>query len=215
VLQLKQRKNVPVVTAMGGVAASGGYYVACATDEIFAQPTTITGSIGVIYPRFDLSGTLEKWGAKETTITSEGSDFKNAGSMFSPDTPETVEYLRGILNDTYGRFKMIVSTARKGKLTQPIERVANGKIFTATDAEKLGLVDGLKYPNEVYAHVATAASLSNPHVVRYEHQPSIMDILGASSGIGGAGDSKVNVTIDKNLLRELTTPRVMYLWRGE
>ena len=212
ILKFKARKNIPVVTAMGGMATSGGYYVACATDEIFVQPTTLTGNIGVVMQRFNYSGAMEKIGVADASITPQGAKFKVMGSPYKPETPEGTAYLRGFAEDFYGQFKAIVETGRKGKLKDSIDKIADGRVFTAAEALKLGLADQQGYSSDAYDRAASLASLSNPTVVRYQHHPSLFEVFGVKWGGTSSG---VNVSIDPSVLHELTTPRAMYIWRGE
>ena len=81
----KSKRNIPVVVSMASLATSGGYYAACGADYVFAQPTTFTGNIGVLMPRYNFSKLMEKYGVEETTIVSTGAKFKNAGSSFRPE----------------------------------------------------------------------------------------------------------------------------------
>jgi protease-4 len=213
ILKFKAQRNIPVITAMGGLATSGGYYVACASDEIFVQPTTLTGNIGVIMQRFNYSGAMDKIGVADASVTPEGAKFKDLGSPYKPETPEGTAYLRGFAEDFYRQFKAIVEKGRAGKLKDNIDRIADGRVFTATDALKFGLADAQGYSTDAYDRAAKLASLSNPTVVKYKHQPSFFEAL--SVKWGGSGASGVNVSLDPQLLHELTTPRAMYLWRGE
>ena len=211
--KFKSRRNIPVVTAMGGLATSGGYYVACATDEIFVQPTTLTGNIGVIMQRFNYSGAMDKIGVADASVTPQGAKFKDLGSPYRPETPEGTAYLRGFAEDFYGQFKAIVETGRAGKLRDSIEKIADGRVFTAAEALKLGLADRQGYSTDAFDRAASLASLSNPTVVRYQHQPSLFEAFGVKWG--GPSSQGINVSIDPSALHELTTPRAMYLWRGE
>lgn len=211
--RFKEEKGIPVVAAMASLGTSGAYYVACASDEIVVQPTTLTGNIGVVMQRFDLSGTLEKLGAKETSITPKGAEYKNMESMFKPDTPEVAAYLRGIADDMFLRFKTIVGTARQSKLTQPLDQVANGKVYTADEALKLGLADHRGYSGDAYDRAAALAGLTNKTVVRFEHQPSLLEAFSASSTMSPKGG--ISISVDPRALHEFGTPRAMYLWRGD
>jgi protease-4 len=100
-----------------------------------------------------------------------------------------------------------------------METIANGKVYTAAEAEKMGLIDGLGYKPDAYASAATLAGLSKPHVVRYEQIPSLMSLFGASSSLGGASKAVningVNLNFDGKLLDQFATPRAMYLWKGQ
>ncbi len=112
----KSDKHVPVVVAMRGMATSGGYYVSCAADYIFAEPGCLTGNIGVLFPRFNVSKLFDKWGVAETTLTAtvKGHSYKNAGSMFEPENPQDEAYLQGLVDGTFAQFKSVVQTGGKG-----------------------------------------------------------------------------------------------------
>ncbi len=216
----KQVKNVPVVVFQAGLAASGGYYVSCAADYIFAQPTTLTGNIGVLMPRYNVSGLLEKHGIEETTITSSGADFKNAGSMFKPADPTHDAYLQDLADKAFSQFKSVIGEGRRGKMSvSEINAAANGKIYTATDAKDMKLIDEVGYAEDAYNYVATQAGLSNKTVIRYQNPPSFMDIFSSTSNLpmrGASGNVTINgVNVDAGGVSELMTPRLMYLWRGE
>jgi protease-4 len=219
ILQYKKKTGNKVVVTMGAMATSGGYYISCAADEIIAQRTTLTGNIGVLMERFNLSKLADKWGVEETTLHSTGSDFKTVGSMFREETPEETAYLLGLVNDFYATFKQVVKDGRGEKLKAPMETIANGKVYTATEAEKMGLIDHFGYRNDAYAMAATMGGLSKPHVVRYEQIPSLMSLFGASSRLGAAAQSVsingVNVNVDAHALDQFATPRAMYLWKGQ
>ena len=218
-----EHPNTPVVVAQEGLAASGGYYVSCAGDYLFAQPSTLTGNIGVLLPQYNVSELFDKWGIKETTITSSGTPFKNAGSMFQPEAPEHRAYLQDIADKAFAMFKDVVAKGRQGKLKKPLAEIANGKIYVAADAQALGLVDEVGYLQDAYQYAAKKASLSKPTVVRYHDPPSIFEAFasgksnvgGASASAGGQSVTVNGVNINAGDLRELLTPRLMYLWRGE
>jgi protease-4 len=219
----KEKPNVPVVVSMAGLAASGGYYVACPADYIFAQPTTLTGNIGVLMPQYNVHELFEKWGIKETTVESTGAPFKNAGSMFQAENLEHRKYIQDIADKAFAQFKDVVAKGRQSRLTKPLADIANGKIYMAADALALGLVDKVGYINDAYDHAATQAKLSNRTIVKYHDPPSFMDaLLSGKANTAGAGSAAAGQTIQINGvninagdLHELMTPRLMYLWRGE
>ena len=222
-MRFKETKKVPVVVSMGGMATSGGYYVAMGADHIFAQPTTLTGNIGVLAQRFNVAKMFDKWGIEETSLFSSGADFKNAGSMFKPEKAQDREYIQGLIDDIFTQFKQVVSTGRQGKLTRPIEEVADGRAFGAADAKSMGLIDDIGYLESAYAHAATLAKLTNPTVLRYEEPKGLAALLGASAGIDRATDARgtsvnvngMNLRIDPAKIQEMLAPRPMFLWRGE
>ncbi|HEY7087567.1 MAG TPA: signal peptide peptidase SppA, partial [Tepidisphaeraceae bacterium] len=221
VMKFKETKHVPVVVSMGGLAASGGYYIACAADKIVAERTTITGSIGVLMPRYDVSKLAERWGIEDNSLHSTGATFKTAGSWFKPETEAEHKYWLSLLDDAFGTFKNVVKNGRGSALKRPIEDIADGRAYTASEALQLGLVDQLGYPNDAYDVAATLATLSNKYVVRYEPLPSLFEAFGADSKLSPAKAQQtvningINVNLQGQWLQELMTPRMMYLWRGE
>jgi protease-4 len=211
------RKDVPVVVSQGGLAASGGYYVSCAGDYIFAQPSTITGSIGVIMPNYNISKLMQKWGIDDTSLIATGATFKDAGSMTKPPDPQQVAYLQGLIDQNFQQFKGIVSSAR-GFTTQQIDRIADGKVYTAEEARQLKLIDQIGYERDACDYVASRLGLKNMTIVRYQNPASLLDILNAKSSVPSPG-ARTNVTIngiqvDARSLLEMMSPRPMYLWRG-
>jgi protease-4 len=223
-----QRPSVPVIVSMGSLATSGGYYAACAGDYVFAQRTTLTGNIGVLMPRFNVAKLMEKYGVEENTVVSTGATYKNAGSMFQKETEEQRVYIQGIADHAFGQFKKVVVEGRGTKLTQPIDAIANGKVYVAEEALKLGLIDDADgYLEDAVAHAATQAGLREPHVFRYQDPPTMLErILSASDsnvGVPGAGglpgggrvtvNNGVNINVDTAFLHELNASRPMYLHR--
>ena len=218
----KSKKGVPIVVSMGSLATSGGYYAACGADHVFAQPTTFTGNIGVLMPRYNFHKLMEKYGVEETTIVSSGATFKNAGSSFRPESAEEKQYMQELADSAFSQFKNVVTQGRSSKLKANMEDVANGKVFTAATALNMGLIDQVGYLEDAQAYAQSTAGLNNPTVIRYQDPPSFMDVLLASrSNVGsviggGAGEGAgVTVKIDQNLIHELSTPRPLYLWRGQ
>ncbi|WP_462324692.1 signal peptide peptidase SppA [Desulfoplanes sp.] len=131
-------RDKPTIASMGAVAASGGYYVAAGASEIWANPGTLTASIGVKVKLTDIGGMMQKLGIKEQTITS--GSLKNAGTMFRPMTPEEKKYFQGLADDLYGQFITDIATARKMD-PSAIKPVADGRAMTGKQAMEAGLVD--------------------------------------------------------------------------
>ncbi len=149
----------PFVVSMGGVAASGGYYVSSGAERIFAEAGTITGSIGVVGMKLVLGGTMEKLGIS-THVTQRG---KNAGamSMFKPFSEEEAELLRRSMLDVYGTFKKRVQDGRDGRLKGDLEALAGGRVYTGTRALEIGLVDEIGGLYEAIAYVAEKAGIES------------------------------------------------------
>lgn len=221
ILRFKQARSIPVVVSMNSLAASGGYYVSMAADRILAQETTLTGSIGVIMSRIDVSGFADKYGIKDGSIVSDGADFKNAGSMTKPLTPAEEAYFKSVLNDAFGTFKARIAKGRPNLTSADIDAIANGKIYSAHQALRLKLIDQIGYIDDAVAEAGKLASLSKPHAIRVERKLSTMEQLfgaEAASRTGGAnvgaGTGGLSLSITPETVEAFTRPRLMYLWSG-
>ncbi|MDD3268571.1 MAG: signal peptide peptidase SppA [Syntrophomonadaceae bacterium] len=132
----------PVVTSMGDICASGGYWIACSTDRIVANGSTITGSIGVIMQLSNLEGLYEKLGIRNSNIKS--GEHKDIGSTDREITSEEKQMLQQMIDDSYQQFLDQVKKGRKGKIEEEkLLAIADGRIFTGRQALQLGLVDQL------------------------------------------------------------------------
>ncbi len=155
----KARLGIPVVVLMMDTAASGGYYVAMAGDTVVAHPTTITGSIGVLLPSLNVAGLMEKFGVEDTSITS--GPYKDLFS-FTRQRPAGHEaILREIVTEMHERFVSVVREGRQGRLQQPAEKLADGRIYTAAQAQRVGLIDKIGYFDDALAEVRRATGLSH------------------------------------------------------
>lgn len=203
-------KNAGVVIAMRSMATSGGYYVSCAGDYIFAEQTTLTGNIGVLMSRFNVSELMQKHGVTESTIVATGADFKNAGSPFAPETEEGKAYLKSIVDDAFNRFKSVVTAGRGTAISG--KDIFNGKVFPAGDALKLGLVDAIGYPQDAYDHAATkVATLTKPQVVRFrEPKPGLLGVLVGGTEADSALPQPSAQSFD---LSSLAKPETLDAWR--
>ena len=127
-----------VVISMASTAASGGYYIACAADRIFANPGSITGSIGVIAQWYDYSDLL-RW-AKMQSIVIKSGDLKDSGSGFRPMTDEEKEYFQSLIDDMHGQFVSAVSESRNIP-EEEVRKLADGRVYTGREAKENRLVD--------------------------------------------------------------------------
>lgn len=149
----KLAEQKPLVVSMGSVAASGGYYVSCPARLIYANPGTITGSIGVVMDITNLEGLFKWMRIKNETIKSGA--FKDTGSPYRPMTPEEREYLQRFVDDAHHQFEEVVAKGRKLP-PQEVHKIADGRIFTGTQAKNLKLVDEL---GNLWDAIAKAAEL--------------------------------------------------------
>lgn len=203
VMKLKAKK--PVVVSMGSYAASGGYYISCAANYIYAQPTTLTGSIGIFGMFPDVSGLLtDKLGLKFDRVkTNAHSDF---GTSSRPFTEEEMSYLTNYVNRGYNTFTKRVADGRKMPQSRVYE-IAEGRVWLAQDALKIKLVDAIGGLDEAIAKAAELAKVKEYRTKTYPAQPDFMESLmsRASSEGGNYLDGKLRST-----LGEYYTP-FMYL----
>lgn len=136
----KARAKKPVLASMGALAASGGYYIACGAQRVYANPGTITGSIGVIMPFMNVKDLVEKLGVKGMTVKSGA--FKDMGSPLRDMTPQERDLLQSVVDNVHMQFVNAVATGRNLK-REDVLRIADGRIFSGEQARELGLVDVL------------------------------------------------------------------------
>jgi signal peptide peptidase SppA len=137
---LADEHDVPVLAFCEDVAASGGYWLACAADEIYAHPTSIVGSIGVISQSFGLEGLLQRIGVERRLYTA--GEAKSRLDPFLPEKPEDVVWLRGLQDQLHQMFRDWVVARRGDRLASGVE-LFNGEVWTGARAAEMGLVDGL------------------------------------------------------------------------
>jgi serine protease SohB len=139
--RLADEKKVPVIACVEDAAASGGYWLACAADEIVADPASIIGSVGVISAGFGLSEALSRWGV-ERRLHTAGTE-KSFLDPFRPERPEDLVRLQDLLGELHETFKAWIRTRRAGRLKAPEEELFTGRFWTGRQAVELGLADRL------------------------------------------------------------------------
>ena len=168
-----------VVTSMGTVAASGGYYVAAPSDLILANPGTLTGSIGVIMSMANFEGLLEKVGVQSVTI--KAGKNKDIGSPFREMTAPERRILQGVIDDIHDQFIEAVARGR-GREIAEIRPLADGRIFTGKQAVAEGLVDELGNLDTAIARAGELAGISGkPKVLERKESPLDRFLAGAES----------------------------------
>ncbi|MFL6785541.1 MAG: signal peptide peptidase SppA [Sphingomicrobium sp.] len=168
-------KKIPVVVSMGSVAASGGYWVSTPADFIYAEPSTITGSIGVFGVLPSFQGTLQKLGVGADGVKT--TPLSGEPDLLKGPSPEASQLLQTGVESMYGRFLGIVAASRH-KTPQQIDQIAQGRVWDGGTARQIGLVDGFGGLGDAIAKAAQLAGLGNERGVRYlEQQPSFRDQL--------------------------------------
>lgn len=202
-VQEVRKKGKPAVSYFQDVATSGAYYIAVASDRIIAQPTTITGNIGVIVHGINVEGLFQKIGVREVAI--KKGRLKDILSPTRTMTPEEEQLLQGIADAVWYRFASLVASNRKLSREQ-MATIADGRIYLAPDALKAGLVDGIGYRDDALAAAAELAHVKKLRLIRYEKPFSFRDMLSASSrAISPTAGLFEGIT-------EAASPRLMYLW---
>lgn len=205
--KFRSQTGIPVIAFMESVAASGGYYASVACEKIIAEPTTVTGSIGVIAKYFVFEELLEsKLGIKAITVKS-GRRKDWPSSTRAPDAEELKYIDDKIIKPAYERFLSVIVEGRQGSLTaDQIRKLADGSIFGAEEAKKEKLIDDVGYLDDAIALVKSMAGMVDARVVEYRKPMSLFGILGVHKSD--------TLKIDKNTLYELGTMQRMYLWEA-
>jgi len=174
------KKSKPVIVSMGDVAASGGYYIACAADSIFAQPNTITGSIGV----FGIIPNMQKFFKNKLGITFDGvktGKYADLGNVSRPLTDAEKMIFQQEVNKVYSTFTQKVADGRK-KSKSYIDSIGQGRVWSGTEALQNGLVDKLGNINDAIASAAKKAKLKDFKIVSYPDQIDPIKSLFENSG---------------------------------
>ena len=180
-------KKIPVVVSMGSVAASGGYWVSTPGDFIYAEPSTITGSIGVFGVLPSFQGTLKKLGVGADGVKT--TPLSGEPDLLKGPSPEASQLIQTGVEAMYARFLGVVAAARH-KTPQQVDQIAQGRVWDGGTARQLGLVDGFGGIDDAIAKAAQLAGLGNERGVRYlEPAPSFRDKLIASIAADGDQDT--------------------------
>lgn len=191
IMKLKEKK--PVVVSMGGYAASGGYYISCPADYIFAEPTTITGSIGIFGMFPDFSGLLtEKLGIKFDEVKTN--KFSAFGTMSRPFNAEEMALLEQYIGRGYELFRKRVADGRK-QTTEQIEEIAQGRVWLAKDALKIKLVDEIGSLDKAIQKAAKLAKLDKYYTAGYPEEAGWLESLMSMESKGNYLDEQLQATL--------------------
>jgi protease IV len=180
VKEIASEDDIPVVVSMGSVAASGGYYIACGATRIMANPGTITGSIGVISQFTNFQELLQKIGIESKTIKS--GKFKDIGSPTRPMTEIEVETIQSTIDDIYGQFvDIVVENRHLGE--DSVRSIADGRIYSGTQALELGLIDTLGTFQDAIMLAANLGGIDGePRILKIKrHKPLIDHLMGTET----------------------------------
>jgi protease-4 len=200
--KFRSETDKKVVVSMSSVAASGGYYIACGADKIFANPGTVTGSIGVIAEWYNY-GDLLRWAKMQNVVIKSG-DFKDAGSATRPLTDEEREYFHSLIGDMYDQFVAAVAESRNLQKDQ-VRKLADGRVYTGQQALKYGLVDELGTLQDAIDAAAKLGGIDGSPVILKpaKRRLSLLDFL--------LGYSRSALRLNPD--RSESHIRFEYLWR--
>jgi len=183
-LQQLRQAGKPVVASLGAVAASGGYYVAVAADTIYANPGTLTGSIGVIMQMANLENAMKKVGVDYVVI--KAGQFKDIGNLSRLMTPEERRVLQSLLDDVHRQFIDAVAEGRKLDRARVVQ-FSDGRVFSGAQAKVLAMVDEMGGLEEAINGAAKLAGLDvPPRVILPRRRFSVMDLLRSQLGLARA-----------------------------
>jgi protease-4 len=174
ILDFRENTGKHVVVSMGDTAASGGYYISTAADRIFANETTLTGSLGVIFQLTNFAEAADKYGIKQEVIKS--GKYKDIGNSFRELKPEEREIFQSIVDESYAQFVDVISAGRNIP-EERVREIADGRVYSGLQAEELGLVDSFGGLDEASAAAGRLAGASDTTVVRYVQEPTLRDTL--------------------------------------
>ena len=174
ILDFKRQTGKPVVVSMGDLAASGGYYISAPADRIVANETTLTGSLGVIFQLNNFSEAADKYGIDQVVIKS--GKFKDIGNSFREMKPEEREIFQSLVDDSYDEFVDVISEGR-GLPEERVREIADGRIYSGSQAKDLGLVDSFGGLDEAAEIAGDLAKAEETTVVRYIQQPTFQETL--------------------------------------
>ena len=175
VKRVRNKSNKAVIASMGSVAASGGYYIAAATDRIVANPGTLTGSIGVIMETANVEGLLQKIGVEGVVIKS--GKFKDVGSPLRKMSSEERGFLQGVMDDVHRQFIEAVAEGRSLEL-RTAQALADGRIFTGRQAKEVKLVDELGDLDDAIQLAADVVGIQGePKIVEPRRRFSLREML--------------------------------------
>ncbi|MFH0980239.1 MAG: signal peptide peptidase SppA [Planctomycetota bacterium] len=211
IVDFRRRTGKPVVAVLMDVAASGGYYVACACDKIVAQRSTVTGSIGVLMQLLDLSGTMRKIGLEAPAITSGLN--KDAGAPFKPLTPDQRAIFQTIVDQMFESFVDVVAAGRPKLTREQILKLADGRVYSAPQALEAGLIDEIGTLRETIGDLKQELGLQRIRLVAYRRPLGYRPNYYARAEPPATGGTQMNlINVNASSWWLPPTPQFLYLW---
>ncbi len=215
--RLKEETDLPVIASYGSVAASGGYYISCLADHIIAEPTTITGSIGVIANVMTFGGTMDKLGVTPQVRQATTSPDKERGNnMFRQWDEDDWAVVQPMLDEMHARFIEVVKEGRSDVLDTPekLKAATTGLAYLGAEAVEMGLVDRVGYLDDALAEARSRAGISDDSPVSiYRLKPTVMQQLFGASAASPQPRIDLSPRTLRDAMEEFSVPRLMYLYQ--
>ena len=203
ILKFKEKNKIYVTASLMDIAASGGYYIACAADTVVAHPTTVTGSIGVIAMKFNVKGLMDKIGVQDDTI--KAGDMKDILSPFRPMSEDERKIIQDIIDSLHRQFMEAVVRGRQELSLDEVKALADGRVFTAQQALDAQLVDDIGYLDDAIDITKKETDLKEARIVTYHRPMTYKNNIYAQTSFSifnfGESDFMSNLPV-----------RFMYLW---
>jgi protease-4 len=208
-LRFRAKTHKPVITCMMDVCASGGYYLATGSDAVYAHPSSITGSIGVIMNLYNAEGLCKMLGIEGDAIKSGPN--KDIGNPMRKLTPEERAIMQGMVNQFYGRFVEVVANGR-GLPVERVRQIADGRVYSAQEAKELGLIDEVGYLEDAIREARGRAGICDARIIVYDRDHGCHNtIYAAAPRI--PSEVKVKLELPGLNSNALAGSTFLYLWQ--
>ncbi|UTR15607.1 signal peptide peptidase SppA [Salipaludibacillus sp. LMS25] len=207
VATIQEDYRKPVYVSMGSMAASGGYYISAPAEQIYANPQTLTGSLGVIMSSINISELAENWGIQQEVIKS--GPYKDIMSSTRDMTDEERDILQDLVDDAYEQFVDVIEEGRDFDRDEVYD-LADGRIYTGSQALERGLIDGLGHQDDVVKDLEEALGQGNLTVVEYEANIGFSSIFGMK--MNKLFSNQSHLTDIESWFRQNQGAQLMYLY---
>lgn len=207
IVSIQKKREIPVYVAMGAMAASGGYYVSAPADKIFVHPETMTGSIGVIMQTLDYSELAAKLGIQFNTIKTGA--HKDIGSPNRHMTDDERAIFQSMADESFERFVKVIADGRNMPIEE-VKKIADGRIFSGSQAIKYGLADEQGRADDAIAAMKKAIKVKNPQIFNYDVESSFGSLFGLKMHEFLGRD--VEGELLSRLIAQNNAPRLMYMY---
>jgi protease-4 len=208
-VRFKNRTHKPVIASAQEVAASGAYYVSCGSDKIVVNPTSVVGSIGVIFESMDFVGTMDKLGIEAYAIKS--AELKDMGSPFKHLTPKAREIMQGMVDEYFARFKSVVTSNRPIKDSATLALVTDGRVFSGQKAVELGLADQTGRLDDAIELARQMANAPGAEVVMYKRPYGYAGSIYAQTNVPAPAANQMNLRLPSSA--DLLPSGFYYIWQ--